>query len=538
MFDAKIGFFHLVFANLKDDYYSDSYVRMGFSSYLKMSLLNDNFRYICFVDRSSVMDSKGEYRMELSGNLTEQILKEKNEKSEKKGFKPFWGPKKPAQDDTAELTYESKTTINADKETLCRLLQNYLDRMGKLTGCALVIPIDIFVLCCDDPDTLEAFISRQDSQHKLNTNIVILTGSVNAEDHDAYFSGLTNAVVSDRRSKELFPNITRYIKSKCNRDDHPVLPNLIFSYDFLQEAFGERMQVLNDLSFDKLCILTRYALLRAQGQKADYPFDCYAAVIYAWYANHKFRQKYSALPLPENPFCLLCEITGAIHKPGFIDAANRVLDAETGRELYSDTARSIADHWRRDRQWVNILYSEKFAAKRLPGVCETIKAYRRMLRGHETSILIEEELRKLDHMLAYFSRPSYSLEKQHTLQHTRFADSGNDKTVQELYLSLRKRTWNRWDETAMKLLYILFCLCYRNSMECSPDWYDQMLLEQYEFECAISWIKECIRQSKENPENSSEADYHYHELKDVLFSRDINRLKLKKAQTKGGIFKW
>ena len=44
MFDANKGFYYLVFANTDDWFFTESYIKMDFDSYLKMQLLENELQ--------------------------------------------------------------------------------------------------------------------------------------------------------------------------------------------------------------------------------------------------------------------------------------------------------------------------------------------------------------------------------------------------------------------------------------------------------------------------------------------------------------
>ena len=75
MFDANAGFFNLVFANIEDDYYTPSYIKTDFWSYLRLQLIEDGFRYLCFVNKTPFGHQR-EYRLTLAGGLDISMLQQ------------------------------------------------------------------------------------------------------------------------------------------------------------------------------------------------------------------------------------------------------------------------------------------------------------------------------------------------------------------------------------------------------------------------------------------------------------------------------
>ena len=66
MFDANKGFYYLVFANTDDCFFTESYVRMDFESYMKMQLLENGYRHICVFEKAPVSCDYA-YRLEYRG---------------------------------------------------------------------------------------------------------------------------------------------------------------------------------------------------------------------------------------------------------------------------------------------------------------------------------------------------------------------------------------------------------------------------------------------------------------------------------------
>ena len=52
MYDADAGFFHLTFANPDDDYFTETYLKMSCASFLRLSLIEEGYRYLCFIEKN------------------------------------------------------------------------------------------------------------------------------------------------------------------------------------------------------------------------------------------------------------------------------------------------------------------------------------------------------------------------------------------------------------------------------------------------------------------------------------------------------
>ena len=81
MFDAADGFFHLLFANYDDDYYTPGYIRMHFLAHLRWQMYSAGFRNV-FLFFPSEKSSAEDYQMQWVGSQSYGLLM--NE--QKKGF--------------------------------------------------------------------------------------------------------------------------------------------------------------------------------------------------------------------------------------------------------------------------------------------------------------------------------------------------------------------------------------------------------------------------------------------------------------------
>ena len=516
MFDANAGFFNLVFANIEDDYYTPSYIKTDFWSYLRLQLIEDGFRYLCFVNKTPFGHQR-EYRLTLAGGLDISMLQQA---SAHRGFFDNLFMRGNNRNDVWDTQERSrKSCVEVNPNTLREYMSNILSKMSEQRGIAVLCPLDIFSVCCEDEGILKALIERQ---KKPNQNIMILTGSVNAAENDVYFRSLAVQDTFDNtsvfRNGKLFPNIEKYINSRRDK-----LTKLVFTYELLKEAFGKRMYVLNDLSFEKLCLAVKYAVMRNNWVSLRHSPDCYAAVIYAWYENERFRQRYEYLNLPENPLRETKIVTDAIVQGSFFDLANRVLQSEL-EDINNDEAQDIADFWRSDYKGVPIVYDLSAKNERVPAVRDCLIAFRRQLRGHE-DILKEEEWRDIEMMVQYFGRPSYSLyEGQSVLPHERCVDYKGQ--IDKLYHSLKKEVWNSWDDSAMKLLFVMFKRCYEYTRETEETTQDRgSYLGEQEFKTCMKSIEHCMLNSVRYPGESNRAKFFYSDTKQVLCCEDPNRVR-------------
>ena len=521
MFDADNGFFHLVFANPDDDYYVSPGIRTNFSSFLRLKLLDDGFRSLCFIEKTHY-DAQHEYRMVLSGGMTKEILEEAPEKKKKLGW--LLGKEDPhAADDVPD--FGRTTVIEVDPATLCRNLENLLVKMGRQRSFAIVCSFGTFSDCCKNRESnvFKELVARQKSP---NHNIMILTGSANAKDHQKYFRRLANPDLDSPsifRSEELFPNIRSYIKSKT-KDGLPNLPKYIHTYSFLRDAFGERMHLFNRPDYDTLCFVVRYLTLRSQeGFPTEYLSEVYAAVAYVWLTNERFRNRYPHLLPSDNPFYEISVVEHDVFSRRFFEDANRIVKEE-GLENRGDSAREFVEYWGEDEAPVPILYDAASRKNSLPEIYDCMVSYRRNLKNHE-DVLSPAEWQWLDRIGEYYEKPSYSLyEGQATLPHERFEDRYAQQTIQDLFNSLKKQTWNAWDEMAMRLLFVLFKRCYEHAREITEDFTNEC--GRLEFEKCFEIIRTCLRYSQKFPNETVSARGICAQAEAVLTCKNYNTIRI------------
>lgn len=511
MFDAGLGFFHLVFANLSDDYYISPGIKIDFPSFLRLKLMEDGFRYICFVEKAA-FSQEHEYQILLTGRLTEKMLKEKEKKK-------LFGSAKHHSDTDDKQDFFTKTVIGTEIGTLRGYFRKILDKMGVRKDFALICPIGIFADCCEDTDLLKDLINRRKNP---NHNIIILTGSVNAAEHDVFFRRLAAPEVSYNRAAfrspfqngDLFPEVKNLIRTSRT------IKKLIFTYDFLKEAFGERMQILNRLDYESLRSLLRYIVLHnRQRFPLEFSSDYYAALICAWYQNEKFREKYRELDLPRNPFREYSVIAQTASLPAFFERANSVLHAEKVEDT-GEKARDIADFWNAGTTDVPIIYDSVTMLSRLPEIYSYLITYRRNLRKHET-ILSVEEWKELYDTLRFFGRPSYSM-NEGVLPHERCVRY--QPKIQSLYQSLKKEDWNGWDEAAMRLVFIMYKRC-RFHADKTEDEDPTNERGRLELEKCLEAIEKCIYNSLRLPDETAQARFLCDKAESVICRRDFNALR-------------
>lgn len=519
MFDESRGFFYLVFANPDDCFFTESYIKLDFPSYLYRRLLEDDFRHICFIGKTPIGRDFA-YQMDFIGALGKELH---NSLKKKKSF--AWGlkKKKHAASDS-ETGFDSvekgnRVHIDFDFPLMKDSLLKVIEMMDGTRDIAVVCPIEIFAECCEADAVLKKMIIRQS---QANHNIMLLTSSVDAAENDRYFRNPQNVfqekcdpLISDVFYHEkLFPNMS----GKFN-DSSSNTPKLVLTYDALKEAFAERMVVLNSLSYDRLRIAVRYALMRGKNTQFCCHPDTYAALIWAWYENSLFREKYPQLKLPENPFRSTKVITEHIAQHGMVPAASEVIAAE------QVGTREFVNRWFCETGGAEIAYDRRaLQGSGCYAILRVLGNFRRLIAGHE-SLIGDEEMKKLSRMIRYFSKPSYTSVYNHdVLPHERFNDAHTKQTLQNLFAFLHKDEWNNWDDGAVHLLYTLLELCYRHGTTISSmDYYNS--LGKAQFEKGMQAIAYCMKNSQTNPADSSGASCFSAETVRVLRSGDLKKIK-------------
>lgn len=515
MFDANNGFFHLVFANEDDRFYTDSYIRMDLESYIRAQLIQDGFKQLCFIGKAPYHSHK-EYRMVLFGGLSKKQLLSVSKAVKHGGFSGFFsGKKKKSEEEDADVSPKAETIDFSSEELADYMMMLAALMSDKKKSIAAVCPIGIFSDCCLYDGAVGAMTALR--RNHSERSIFILTGSVDAKKNNPYFRKSEAEHKSIFFNENLFPEICETFDESRN-----CLPKLIFTYDLLAEAFGSRMLVLNQLSFESMCRAVRYLLMRSGALYYRNDPDIYAAMIWAWYENSGFRAEYASLNLPENPFRSTKVIVESLSQPFFTEADRIVGD--------DPDAQKILDDWFAgyDRP-VAIVYRRMEDNDCFSNILTQLCDYRSRIEGHE-NLLDFRKMQQLEEMTEYFSRPSYpSANNQGALPHEGFGGVSCRKTIGKLYSSLKNREWNNWDSGAMYLLFLLFDLCYRHTTEVVDkfrkvpiDYFND--LGKKEFNMCMRAIGHCIAQSEENPHNARAASAFISDAEFTLRGGDKYRI--------------
>ena len=375
---------------------------------------------------------------------------------------------------------------------LPEILQYMFEVMESERDIAIVCPLKIWAECCGEDSFLKKLAAcRSRSTH----NIVALTSSVDASENDVYFRNPAYELNATAEAAEpfffnekLFPQMVSKFSNGFSST-----PKLVHTYDALQEVFADRMLVLNDLSYEKLRTAVKYIFMRRSGGSFYYSPDLYAAVIWAWYENPGFRDKYAFLRLPANPFRSMRIITDYIGHYNITGIADVIIRQEQAWQVREFLAR-----WQCAEKCPSIIYENNDAQdNHCSAIIEMMIAYKKTMKRHE-AILGDAGAAQMNRVMLFFSNPSYtSCYNKVKLPHERFAEEENKTAITQMLGKLREKTeWNSWEEGAMLLLYTLFEQCYRQSKAmCSIDQYNE--LGKSVFEKALQAMQYCMYRAED-----------------------------------------
>ena len=511
MFDAGKGFFHFVFANRDDDYYTSSYIKMGFEPYLRYKLIKENYRYICFLGREQYKMGK-DYRIDLMGGIGTEILDQVVVEPVKKnkGLFDIFGKKSKSerQDKISEIHHEEGFKIEhveTDFNTLLGYFNKIMEIMIQKKGVAIVIPIDIFTEFTENTEVVKMLINLQS---RPGYNIIVLTSSVKALDNDLYFRNpsfeyRSQKIQGDRTSIFFNPKLFPEIDNVFNIRTSDSITKLIFIYDRLKSAFGERMIVWNGFPYDHILRAVKYTFMRTPSLPFMRTPEQYAAIIWAWYENEDFREKYSELHLPLNEFRKTKEITEVLQQKEFCRIIEKIIDEKCPNDK---SIKSFFEHMSCEDKPIRIVYETRGRVDSIDSVIvQQLIRFKKTISGHEDA-LGDDVLKKVSLMIRQFSKPSYqSANNKAELPHEKFRDEESRKLLSSLFSALdEKSEWNSWDDGAMYLLYTLFWTCYSDAISmCDNDLFN--LLGEARFNKCMEALRYCMKNSRQIPFDTEKA---------------------------------
>ncbi len=510
MFEAGKGLFHFVFANRDDDFYTSSYIKMSFEPYLRYKLIKKNYRYLCFLGREHYKMGK-EYRLDLIGGIGTEILDQVVVEPVKKNkglFENIFGKKnKPeAPSRIGEINHEEDFRIEhveTNFQTLTGYFNKILGVMSQKKGVAVVIPIDIFTELTENADIVKMLLSLQSGY-----NIILITSSVKALENDLYFKNSSleyhsHRVQSERTSiffnAKMFPEIEKAFSARTSDSTS----KLVFIYDKLKFALGERMVVWNSLPYEHILKAVRYTFMHFPSLPIMRVPEQYAAVIWAWYENDNFREKHIKLNLPLNELRKTKEITDILQQKEYIFGIEKVIDEECSNV---QSIKAFCERLTCEDKPIYIVYETGGRTEKIElMIVQQLIRFKKVVSGHE-NILDDEALKRVSFMIRQFSKPSYqSVNNKAELPHVKFKEEENKKLLSSLFSSLEEKSeWNSWDDGSMYLLYVLFWKCYTDSMSmCDNDFFNS--LGELRFNRCMEALRYCMKNSRQIPFNTEKA---------------------------------
>lgn len=536
MFDSNSGLFHFVFANQDDDFYTPAYIKMKFRPYLLFQLKNSKYTHIYFWERAFDM-SNDFYSLHTIGGCIIEL----NDQRKQNGkifdiLKRKKSNTKVHRDDEGKA-YGSTLSLYIEKDKASDYFLKILKFAENNSSTAIVIPVDVFVGLCDERN-FRGEISKQIISKLValrskrgNTNIIILTSSVNATENDKYFRnselerGTERSAYSQENiffHKKLFPEIRGAFDSPSTEK----MPKLVFTYDLLKESMGDRVQMWNELSYYSILTAVKYALMHNMtlDKIKIYSPEMYAAIIWIWYENEKFREKYKkVMPnMPNNIFRKTKIITYIIEE--------QILSSEIIKEIIdrecTDDSEKLRGKWPADGKATCITYggTEEITSA-MSIIMQYLIRFRCLLRNHEHR-LSDVDVGEVSALIQYFNRPNYqSSINRADLPHMLFNINDNEKAIDDALCNLeKKQEWNVWDDCSVQIFLLLFRSCRTQaSQKCQVDLWNE--LGQVIFKKCREGLSYCLRMSKEEAYNREKACAFASNISDCINSCDKKRIK-------------
>lgn len=494
LFESYNGLFHFLFANQDDYYYTKSYIKMNFKTYLISNLIKSGYSNIYyFEEKSNGKLNLNSYNcdfvdLEKSSLLAENQMVEP-EKKKHSFFSFSFGKKKTSvKDENLDNVTSNYDNNRASEKQMSyddapsyfmQLLQNFF----KMKNIALVVPVGIFSdiydgrIDCKENLKNDIVKTLCDLKSASSGNIILFTSSVNAEENNKYF--LNNFYVRNIGKKEksamvffnreLFPEIVNAYDG--NLED---ICKLTLVYDALKKCLGSRMIVWNTLSFDNVLNVVKYSFLRYVNKNPNeifYPTGIYAYVIWQWYNNYEFHNKYSKLlkKLPQNVF-------------GY----NKVIEQIIGNLLLSyETLTEIIDKENISNGLydVSLLKNRCYKANELEGCITTNKPdtevgiikYLKIFDKIVIENLENETCRDISYCLpkviSFFSEPSFHhFQNKGTLAFELILDDKNSQILNNAFKALEAQDdWKIYTEGVASLLGYIFVFCHSQAKEKVTD---------------------------------------------------------------------
>ncbi len=527
MFSAS-ELFHFVFANMNDEYYTSSLVKMDFDTYLWYCLRTNSYKYIAHIIK---VPNSSEYVME----LTNMSLKKTENTASSSGF---WGSfsffSRNNNDDMRSkehFFYEHDSNVCREKSSaklwddMQEGISEILEFMKTNSSVAFVMHIDEFDMLCKNRDNMAKLVAMKKDNH---SNIIVLCGSVDAAENDKYFVESSHKYNSKNQydandrsiffERKLFPELLNEFRPA----DIEKLPKMVITYALLKKALGDRMMVWNEFSYDKVLDVVRYKFLRARKEEMAemYPPEFAAFAVQAWYGNYHFRSKYKegSSVLDGNRTRRFSSLAYDVGKRGFMRWLREIYLSEKTYDIYE-----LKKRWMIDESYSYIGYFSESHSD--PAIVQQMLKYREILLQQRYDIG-KEKMDYIISMIKFFRQPSYvSSNNKADLPHHFFENPKYAEELNKLYTDLsRKGEWNKWDDCCIEVLFALFDLCKDHAESCcGNDSFNET--GELQVEQGMELIKYCRKQSVDRYFDYEQACRTCNEAVDILYSGDKSEIK-------------
>lgn len=467
---SSTDFFHFVFANLNDEYYTSSLLKMDFDTYLWYCLTED--RYKCIAHVKKLRTASG-YVMEYTGIKKSRLELERKKKPLFSGFGGLFGAKKDEEEMETHLD-PSVVRASTDPKTweeMVPYILNIIELMKNDSNMVLAMSVADFDMLCSDRKVVSDLITLKKNG---GSNIMVLYSGVNAVENDKYFvyDAASPSVFYQKDNRELFSDLYY----KFNPGDTDEQQRRIMTYGLLKTALGSRMQVWNEFTEERVRNAVKYASMRTTYLSGLFEPSFTSFVIRAFYANDAFYEKYKTdAPLTDNKRRMFSELTNCIGKKKF-----RLWLEDISRTERTEDADELSLHWMIDDNYAYIGYFSDGYSE--PAIVKMMEKFRNLVRGHESGVMDEDRLGRLEEMIAYFKKPAYrSRFLKDELMCEMFQHQKNNNLINNVLVRLaKKKEWNSWDEGCAETLYALFDLSTSQAESyCDGDFYNELGKAQF-----------------------------------------------------------
>lgn len=500
---SDTGFFHFVFANFDDKFYTDNLLCLNFDAYLWYMLKKDGFNSIV-----RLYNNGSDYTIEYTGiNLENYVIPKKKGIFDKLFGKQDTAPNNPF-DSTVQRNRYERLLLSDVKVRFGNLLELLL-QSNQQSKTAIVMKIEVFHELCADEKNKRQFISLNKSGKR---NCTILLSGTDASYCDRFF-------VKTAGEKGLFfdPDLFPDIEHAFYKSD----TKLVFTYDVLNSALKSRMHLMNKLTEYELRNMVRYESIRSTFSERMVSSELIVALMRIWYGNNAFRKKYTE----DSPFTSIpnirrmrLDLAKVINSLKLYLWIGEVVQGEGT----SDPGR-LYQKWTINDRYAYIGY---FTDRHIyPVIIELAEKLKNLIVTHQYRYR-DNKFERLSYLIARFQEPSFqSVYLKAELPHLLFEDSGCSGTVRNLLYGLsEKREWNSWDDVSVEMLYVLFDLCLSHAESpCDRDFYNEVGRSQVTK--GIEILKYYMQQSVDAPFAVENAVAESTEYERILRSGDLTNIK-------------